>query len=173
VSTDRPGNPLQRLPLPAFFVVVLVLWVVLQTIFDDHRVDGISIGTRVIGGLIFASVLTFGVGVRRRRLGGADASIAYLRALKTGVVPPDVDTRAWPAELDRTAAATRRSRWVIRVGALVPIGLGVWGTTEPDARVLGVLVGVLGIAAIVAGEVLTPRQLTRIEHLRSELPTEV
>ena len=167
MTDERRGSPLQRLPLPAFFVAVLVLWVVLQTVFSDRPTDGVSIATRVLGGAVFATVLTVGVGLRRRRLGGADASIAYLRALKSGVVPPDVDTNAWDAELDRTAAATRRSRWVIRIGSLLPLGLGIWGATVPDARTVGIILIVLAVAAIVAGEISAPRQLARIDRPRA------
>ena len=169
MSTHEPGGPLQRLPLPALYLVVAALWTVLQLVFSNRPVTTVSVAVHVLGGLVFAAILTAGIGLRRRRLGGADASIEYLRAVRSGVVPPEADTERWPAELDRTARTTVRQRWIIRVGVLLPLGLGIWGMTEQDARLLGALLAVLAVAAIVVGEVSSRRQLVRVAALRSTL----
>lgn len=169
MSLREPGGPLQRLPLPVLYFVVAALWTVLQLVFSDRPVTPTSVVVHVLGGLVFAAIMTTGIGLRRRRLGGADASIEYLRAVRSGVVPPEANTGHWPAELDRTARTTLRQRWIIRIGALLPLGLGIWGTTEQDARLLGALLAVLAVAAIVVGEVSTRRQLVRVAALRSAL----
>jgi hypothetical protein len=169
MSDRRPGNPLQRLPLPAFFVVVALLWVTLQTVFSTEPVDAISITTHAIGGLLFATVLTVIIGLRRRRLGGADAAVEFLRAVRAGMVPEGVDAPRWISELDRTAVATRRQRWFIRIGGLLPFGLGVWGTTDPDARVLGIVLVVGMVAGWIVGEISSRRQLARIDRMRADL----
>ena len=169
MSAREPGGPLQRLPLPGLFLVVAALWTVLQLVFSNTPVTPASVVVHLLGGLVFAAILTTGVGLRRRRLGGADASVEYLRAVRSGVVPADADTERWPAELDHTARTVVRQRWIIRVGWLLPFGLGIWGTTEPDARLLGALLAVLAIAAVVVGEVSTRRQLARVAALRSVL----
>jgi hypothetical protein len=169
MSPNGSGGPLQRLSLPALYLVVAALWTVLQLVFSDRAVTPVSVVVHALGGLVFAAILTAGVGLRRRRLGGADASIEYLRAVRSGVVPQEADTDRWPAELDRTARTTVRQRWIIRIGALLPFALGIWGATEQDSRLLGVLLAVLAVAAVVVGELSSRRQLARVTALRSTL----
>lgn len=169
MSDRRPGNPIQRLPLPAFFIVVVLLWVTLQTVFSTERVDAISVTVHVIGGIVFASIITVTVGLRRRRLGGAGAAVDFMHAVRTGSVPDGVDTSEWPAELDRTATTTRRQRWFVRIGGLLPFGLGVWGLTDPDARVLGIVLASAMVVGWVVGEVSSRRQLARVDRLRTQL----
>ena len=169
MSDQRPGNPIQRLPLPALFVVIVVLWAGLQTVFAHGTITVTTVGVNVAGGIVLAAILTFGVGMRRRRLGGTDASLAFMRSVRKGVLPEGVATEGWPAELDRTARATRRSRWIVRIGGLLPFGLGVWAATDPSSRAIGVLLAALMVVGWVAGEVSARRQLTRIDRLRAQL----
>jgi hypothetical protein len=169
MSNRSGGNPLQRLPLPALLPIVAALWVVLQLVFSDRPVTPVTVLVDAAGGIVFASILTVVVGLRRRRLGGADASVDYLRAVRSGSLPADVDTSRWGPELDRSARAAVRQRWFIRIGSLLPFGLGLWGTTEADARTLGVLLAALAVAAVVVGEVSSRRLLARVARLRAAI----
>lgn len=169
MSGSPRGNPLQRLPLPALLVVVAALWIALRLVFSHEPVTPLTVGVRVGEGLLYGTVLTVVIGLRRRRLGGTDASVVFLRAVRTGEVPVGVDSARWRSELERTDRMTRRQRWIIRVGWLLPLGLGVWGLTEADSRALGGLLVVLAVAALVAGEVGARRQLARVERLRSAI----
>jgi len=170
MSDQRPGNPLQRLPLPALFVVIAVLWAGAQLVFAHGVIDGVRITIDAIGGLVVAAVATVGVGFRRRRLGGTDASLAYARAIRTGTLPEGAETAGWAEEIDRSERRLRMNRWVVRIGGLLPFGLGVWGAAEADSRVLGIVLALAMVAGWIVAEVSTPRAFARMERLRGALP---
>jgi hypothetical protein len=166
MTDPRPGNPLQRLPLPALFVVIVVIWAGGRLVFAHGTIDATRVVLDVIGGVLIAAIATVGVGRRRRRLGGIDASLQYLRAVRTGDAPADADTTGWSTELDRSEARIRRQRWFIRVAGLLPFGLGVWAATMADSRVIGILLAVAMVAGWIFTEVSTPRAIARMERLR-------
>lgn len=170
MSEQRPGTALQRLPLPVLFIAVAVIWAGMQLVFAHGVIDAFRIGLDVIGGLVVAAVTTLGIGLRRRRLGGTDASLSYASAIRSGVLPDGVDTAGWSEEITRSERRLRINRWIVRVGGLLPFGLGVWGATEADSRVLGIVLAVLMVAGWIWTEIATPRMLARMERLRSSLP---
>jgi hypothetical protein len=169
VTDERRGNPLVSLPLPAFFVVALGLWVVAHVVFALGRVDEDALVGDVVGGLVFATVLTVFIGLRRRRLGGAENAVAYLRATRTGSIPDGVDVSHWPAEVEHTRRGLRRTLWFIRIGGLLPFGLGVWAATEADSRALGIVLAALMVAGWIGAEISVRRTSTRLDRLRAAL----
>ena len=169
MSTPSPGNPLQRLPLPLLFLVIFVIWSGSRLVFAHGTLDPLRIGIDVVGGLVIAAILTAGIGARRRRLGGTDASLLFARAVRTGELPAGTDTAHWPEELDRTERRLRRTVWFVRIGGLLPFGLGVWGLTDPDARLLGAVLAVGMVAGWIATEVSLRRTTARIARLRDQL----
>jgi hypothetical protein len=170
MGPDSPGGRtwLQRLPLPIFFFVAMGIWVAGQLIVAG-RIDPIRITVDAIGGLVFASIFTGSLAVRRRRLGGADEYLQYARAMRSGTVPGGVDTSRWPAALDASERRIRRYRWLIPLLALLPIALGVWGLTDPESRVIGGLLIVLMIAAVIVAEAFVPRDLAKVSRIRDEI----
>lgn len=109
-----------RLPLPVLLPIMFVLvgsvYFGVGFLGDPSRVN---VGARLVGALFYAVTMTvvFGIviGVRRRRAGGADAVTDMQKTMRTGVVPDDVDTGRWTAELERYRRQWRRNRWLAPV----------------------------------------------------------
>lgn len=109
-----------RLPLPVLLPIMFVLvgsvYFGVGFLGDPSRVN---VGARLVGALFYAATMTvvFGIviGVRRRRAGGADAVTDMQKTMRTGVVPDDVDTGRWTAELERYRRQWRRNRWLAPV----------------------------------------------------------
>ena len=110
---------IRRLPLPALlpimFVVVGGLYFLIGFLTSPEE----PMPQRVVGTLIYAVIFSAGfsilIAVRRRKAGGAGAVTAMQRTIRTGAVPPDVDTATWIAELERYRVRYRRNRWAVPV----------------------------------------------------------
>ena len=85
--------------------------------FLGPDVDGprLAIGA-VVSGVLFGVVFGGWLVRQRRAAGPAAADRSFRRALRTGVLPPDVDAVAWRRSVEHRRAATLRQR---RSGPLV------------------------------------------------------
>lgn len=171
MSDKRPGGILRNLPLPALFFAAAGLWTVFQLVARIGSLNLITVVTTVIGGLFFGAVATALVEINRRRLGGPQQATDFTRALRTGTPPADADTTRWQDELDRLDR-TRTRQALIAIGcSVLPIGLGIWGLFDPDARPIAVLLLVLFLGLDIAVVLALPGQRRRTHRLRTNLDT--
>jgi hypothetical protein len=167
------SNWRDRLPLPVFFALVFVVWTGIQLLFHlgDHsgRFEPQLIGD-IVGGLIFAAILTAMFAWRRRRAGGATELAAMNRAVRTGELPEEAEPGPWDAELARRERLFTRQRWlsplIFGLFAVVAIALLVTGGA-------GIGVSIVLLAAFlfltVYSAFTSVRFLARVRSLRAQL----
>lgn len=169
MNERRPGGVLRDLPLPGLFFTTAGIWILFQLIFRIGNLNPITVVTNVVGGLVFGAVMTGLVAVNRRRLGGRGQASAFTTALRTGTPPPDADTTRWRDELDRLDR-TRNRRTLVSIGcSILPIGLGVLGLFDPEARLVAVLLLLLFLGLDTAVLLALPGQKRRTDRLRANL----
>ena len=170
-TPDRRGalsGAVLRLPLPLYFVLLFLVWTLVRIGLLAGALSTLQIVIDVVGGLLFAGVLTALLAHRRRRVGGATQYADLLQAVKTGRVPEGADTASWRPTLERDQRSLRVTRWLGPVIMLVAAAAGVYlavGSTG-DERLLGVVFAVVFLAF---GVVVLLQSRSRLAHIRSLL----
>lgn len=160
---------LRELPLPALFLLMAGLWIVLQLIVHSGGITVVTVVSTTVGGLLFSAVMTSLVAAARRRLGGPQRVTAFAAALRTGRAPAGADTSRWRQELDRLDRTRPRRTALLICISLLPIALGVWALTDADARPLGLLLLLLLTGLDAAVLLSVPGQRRRVQRLRQHL----
>lgn len=144
--------------LPWFVAVRLVL--------PDVPTLQLALGT-VVAAVFFGVVFGGWAAGQRRAAGPAAGDRSLRRALRTGVLPPDVDVVAWRRAVEHRRTVTLRQRWSapLSFGAATVLYVVLAVTSHP----LWWLAAVAFCGLLVAVLVLTPRTLRTTSTLLDEL----
>ncbi|MBA8988858.1 hypothetical protein FHW23_000090 [Curtobacterium pusillum] len=136
----------------------------------------ITIPELTIGGRAIASVLTgavFGLtmgvilGRQRRQYGRAGSRPDFARAVRRGILPPDVSTGEWRQALLRRQKEYRTLRWTAPLLYLPMTALSIWlATTGQPLFWFG---AVLFVAVFIFTIAVTPRTLRNTDAMLGEL----
>ncbi|RKR76057.1 hypothetical protein [Frondihabitans australicus] len=163
---------LDHLPLPAFFGFVFVFFTGVRLILaaaDRDRFTASLVVIEVVGGLIFAGILTALVAWRRRRAGGRSTFADMNQALRTGRLPEDAEPSVWAPELERRRRSVVASRiWGPIFFGIVGV-LGVAALVSGQGVVLSLLLIALCVGFIVFTFVAGHRSLVKIDSLKRQL----
>ncbi|WP_137767903.1 hypothetical protein [Curtobacterium sp. SGAir0471] len=167
-------SPTHRSTVPATILTMVVTglvfgvgWFVgLPLVEPELRGPQLAIGA-VVGGLFFGVLFGGWLGRQRRAAGPASADRSFRRALRTGVLPPGVDTVAWRRSVGHRRAVTLRQQrfgpLVFGGGTVLYVALAL--TQDP----LWWLAAAVFAGFLVAALVQTPRLLRTTAALLDEL----
>ncbi len=124
---------MRALPLPALlpliFALLFAAWFALGMLVEA---DDFAPLQRAVGAFFYASIATvcfgFAIRNRRRRLGGAQASVVVQRAVRTGALPEHerVDASVWRPELELLRRRYRSTLAIVPVMAVLGAGFSIW-----------------------------------------------
>jgi hypothetical protein len=169
---QRFGNWRDNLPLGVFFAFVFLVWVGLQVAFRAGDHGGVRTADLIgylVGGLIFAGLMSGLLAYRRRRTGGSASYAAINEAVRTGTLPEDAEPGIWSPELDR------RGRALVRARVANPIIFGLFAALSvsllftDQAGIVFLLTAVFFVAFGTYNFFLCRRMLTRVQSLQRQL----
>lgn len=169
---NRWSNWRDGLPLGVFFPVIFVIWTGVRLAVaagGGDRITTALVAFEVIGGLIFAGILTALLAWRRRRSGGKSEYTAMNTAVRTGQLPEDAEPSLWAPELERRRRSFSRARVanpiVFGFVALLGVVLLISGTTV----ILSAILIVFFVGFAIYNTIVCVRSLARVESLQRQL----